>query len=257
MPTLEPDVHVFVIRARPRPSEIPGAPPEWRFWIEHHPGGEQHHYRDFAGRARVHRGYLPERRAARHAASPGEPCRDALRSAAARSAAHRSPPHPERSGRHQTDRRARRTSHPRGCRRLLREAEGDRHPAGARRARPRTTSAKSTRCSAGCSATCATRRTRSSVEVLHSARRMLELRAGDCDDMTILLGCAREVGRPSRADRAHRPRPAPARSLLAHLSRSAAPGRLDPARRHHAVRHGLVAARAGPPGALHRGGTYR
>jgi transglutaminase-like putative cysteine protease len=26
------------------------------------------------------------------------------------------------------------------------------------------------------------------VEVLHSARRMLELRAGDCDDMTILLG---------------------------------------------------------------------
>ena len=26
------------------------------------------------------------------------------------------------------------------------------------------------------------------VEVLHSPRRMLELRAGDCDDMTILLG---------------------------------------------------------------------
>jgi transglutaminase-like putative cysteine protease len=26
------------------------------------------------------------------------------------------------------------------------------------------------------------------VELLHSARRMLELRAGDCDDMTILLG---------------------------------------------------------------------
>jgi len=26
------------------------------------------------------------------------------------------------------------------------------------------------------------------VETLHSARRMLELRAGDCDDMTILLG---------------------------------------------------------------------
>jgi transglutaminase-like putative cysteine protease len=26
------------------------------------------------------------------------------------------------------------------------------------------------------------------VELLHSARRMLELRAGDCDDMTVLLG---------------------------------------------------------------------
>ena len=26
------------------------------------------------------------------------------------------------------------------------------------------------------------------VELLHSARRMLEIRAGDCDDMTILLG---------------------------------------------------------------------
>ena len=26
------------------------------------------------------------------------------------------------------------------------------------------------------------------VELLHTARRMLELRAGDCDDMTILLG---------------------------------------------------------------------
>jgi len=26
------------------------------------------------------------------------------------------------------------------------------------------------------------------VETLHTARRMLELRAGDCDDMTILLG---------------------------------------------------------------------
>ena len=31
------------------------------------------------------------------------------------------------------------------------------------------------------------------VEVLHSARRMLELRAGDCDDMTILLGSMLEA----------------------------------------------------------------
>jgi transglutaminase-like putative cysteine protease len=37
------------------------------------------------------------------------------------------------------------------------------------------------------------------VEVLHSARRMLELRAGDCDDMTILL-CAllQSIGHPVR-----------------------------------------------------------
>jgi hypothetical protein len=37
------------------------------------------------------------------------------------------------------------------------------------------------------------------VEVLHSARRMLELRAGDCDDMTILLGSMLEaIGHPVR-----------------------------------------------------------
>src|SRR3972149_7906587 len=37
------------------------------------------------------------------------------------------------------------------------------------------------------------------VELLHSARRMLELRAGDCDDMTILLGAMLEsVGHPVR-----------------------------------------------------------
>ena len=37
------------------------------------------------------------------------------------------------------------------------------------------------------------------VEVLHSARRLLELRAGDCDDMTILLGAMVEaIGHPVR-----------------------------------------------------------
>jgi hypothetical protein len=37
------------------------------------------------------------------------------------------------------------------------------------------------------------------VEVLHAARRMLELRAGDCDDMTILLGSlVKSVGHPVR-----------------------------------------------------------
>ena len=37
------------------------------------------------------------------------------------------------------------------------------------------------------------------IEVLHSARRMLELRAGDCDDMTIVLGAlVKSVGHPVR-----------------------------------------------------------
>jgi hypothetical protein len=37
------------------------------------------------------------------------------------------------------------------------------------------------------------------VELLHSARRLLELRAGDCDDMTILLGSMLEsIGHPVR-----------------------------------------------------------
>lgn len=60
MPTLEPDVHVFVIRARCEAREIPGAPPEWRFWIEHLPSGEQHHYRDFAELLSFIARYLPE-----------------------------------------------------------------------------------------------------------------------------------------------------------------------------------------------------
>lgn len=37
------------------------------------------------------------------------------------------------------------------------------------------------------------------VELLHSARRMLELRAGDCDDMTILLSAMlKAIGHPVR-----------------------------------------------------------
>jgi hypothetical protein len=37
------------------------------------------------------------------------------------------------------------------------------------------------------------------IEVLHSARRMLELRAGDCDDMSVVLGAMLEaVGHPVR-----------------------------------------------------------
>lgn len=37
------------------------------------------------------------------------------------------------------------------------------------------------------------------VELLHSARRMLELRAGDCDDLTVLLGAMlKSIGHPVR-----------------------------------------------------------
>jgi hypothetical protein len=60
MTTLEPCVHVFVIRARSDPREIPGAPREWRFWIEHLPGGPQRHLRDFAEVLSFIAGYLPE-----------------------------------------------------------------------------------------------------------------------------------------------------------------------------------------------------
>jgi hypothetical protein len=56
-----PDLHVFVIRARQEPREIPGALSEWRFWIEHHPGGESHHYREFAEILGFIARYLPSR----------------------------------------------------------------------------------------------------------------------------------------------------------------------------------------------------
>ena len=54
-----PDLHVFVIRARREPREIPGAPAEWRFWIEHLPGGEQHYYQNFAEVLAFIAEYLP------------------------------------------------------------------------------------------------------------------------------------------------------------------------------------------------------
>ncbi len=60
MSMVEPHVHVFVIRARSEPREIPGAVPEWRFWIEHLPGGEQHYYRDFSEVLGFIAGYLPD-----------------------------------------------------------------------------------------------------------------------------------------------------------------------------------------------------
>lgn len=60
MTSSRPDLHVFVIRARRVLREIPDAEPEWRFWIEHHPGGEQHNYRDFAGVLRFIAQYLPD-----------------------------------------------------------------------------------------------------------------------------------------------------------------------------------------------------
>ncbi len=57
-----PDLHVFIIRARREPREIPDTSPEWRFWIEHHPGGEQRNVRDFAGVLEFIIGQLPDLR---------------------------------------------------------------------------------------------------------------------------------------------------------------------------------------------------
>ena len=89
------------------------------------------------------------------------------------------------------------------------------------------------------------------IEVLHSARRMLELRAGDCDDMTISARVAGQVGRPPGAHCPHRTRSAPPRSLFPHLSRSTTPRSVDSARRDHAVRHGVVALYSVRQGPVH------
>ena len=90
------------------------------------------------------------------------------------------------------------------------------------------------------------------VEVLHSPRRMLELRAGDCDDMSILLGAMLEaIGHSVRlvADGIESAR---AGRVHAHLHRGPVPGALGAARRDDALSHGVGAARAGAKGDLAR-----
>ena len=83
------------------------------------------------------------------------------------------------------------------------------------------------------------------VEVLHSAKRMLELRAGDCDDMAILLGAMLEaIGHPVRLV-LQRTRSAPARPLQSYLSGGLSQRPLDSARRHHALFNGLVVKSTG------------
>lgn len=54
-----PDQHVFVIRVHREPREIPGASAQWTFWIEHHPSGARHYFRDFAGVLAFIAEYLP------------------------------------------------------------------------------------------------------------------------------------------------------------------------------------------------------
>jgi hypothetical protein len=51
------DLHVFIVRARRESREVP-AELEWRFWVEHHPGGEQRNCRDFAAVLRFIRTYV-------------------------------------------------------------------------------------------------------------------------------------------------------------------------------------------------------
>ena len=80
------------------------------------------------------------------------------------------------------------------------------------------------------------------VELLHSARRMLELRAGDCDDMTILLGAMlQSIGHPVRIVVVG---PNPSRPRIVHpcLSRGAVPATLDRRGRHSGASDGVAAA---------------
>ena len=67
-----PDLHVFVVRVRREPREIPGAPAEWTFWIEHLPGGAQHYYRDFAGLLAFIAEFLPAEAMERGTRAPAE-----------------------------------------------------------------------------------------------------------------------------------------------------------------------------------------
>ena len=73
-----PDLHVFIVRARREPREIPGAEAEWRFWVEHHPGGEQRNFRRFTAVLQFIGLYLPDLEASREPdplrgpAAPGE-----------------------------------------------------------------------------------------------------------------------------------------------------------------------------------------
>ena len=77
------------------------------------------------------------------------------------------------------------------------------------------------------------------VEVLHSAKRMLELRAGDCDDMAILLGAMLEaIGHPVRLVLTG-PDPLRQRPLQPYLFGGFSQRSLDPAGRHHALPDGL------------------
>jgi hypothetical protein len=67
------------------------------------------------------------------------------------------------------------------------------------------------------------------VELLHSARRMLELRAGDCDDMTILLAAMlKAIGHPVRLSGAGGVQPEKEGGVHAYLSRSLLQRVVDP-----------------------------
>jgi hypothetical protein len=58
MTSSRPDLHVFIVRARCEPREVAG-PAEWRFWVEHHPGGEQRNCRDFLAVLEFIGGHVP------------------------------------------------------------------------------------------------------------------------------------------------------------------------------------------------------
>ncbi len=54
-----PELHVFVIRARREPRELPGAPAVWKFWVEHHPTGRRQYFGSLDEVLRFVAGSLP------------------------------------------------------------------------------------------------------------------------------------------------------------------------------------------------------
>jgi hypothetical protein len=60
MPSFGGNTHVFVIRAWLEPREIPGAPPEWRFSVEHLGSEGRRYLRELEGVTAFLQEHLPE-----------------------------------------------------------------------------------------------------------------------------------------------------------------------------------------------------
>ena len=263
MTSFGPYLHVFIIRARREPREIPGAPPEHRFWVEHHPGGEQRNFKDFIGVLDFIVLYLPEI----FSPAVGSP---ELGNRFAFSWLRPAEYHPETTdlGRamrryHAAPATAPRISLrriPRGyagtlrtanhVKQLIRDGAKDFYVRQraidimlSRGVRPKNYRGEIEALFEWVQRHVRYTKDPFRVEVLHSPRRMLELRAGDCDDMTILLGAMLEaIGHSVRLVLTG---PDPSRPrLFSHIYLEVnCRGRVNPSGCNHAASHGLV-----PPG---------